>query len=911
MKTKQLLFIIFSYFLCLPSLGQTTHPRILVKPSDKAAILQKIEQQAWCKSIYDEMITRLQPYVDRHQSDPEWILSRYQMNWTPGKRYTHFTSDSDGTQLTGWEGDAPVPTVRVSTHKRSPVSKAGTSFRTPTIEELIPYDTTYMMRLQMDNGEWEWSDPQQIIGIINGRFNQFTLEAAILYWLTGEEKYAVFAADILNQWARGAVHQFPINGPCRTGLFDIQTLGDRRYEDLALAYDFICDFMRTKGYEMSYYEIAFNKLAHTMTFRGYWNNNWYAAQTTTLVYAALALEDKSQQDSYLQYVLSRDTIEGSCGRYCFASSVEHWLSPDGHWKEPGGYHTMPVSHLVTAALVLENNGYDVFRRNPALFDASYVMLKYAFPNFQVSSFGDTGRPSQSPALLEMGIKMAEKYDPEKMKSLLSAMDVLVKDGYRREQSGYMGLLCYTPSIPSGSQITYAWPRSGTLDFAHSYLQRNGMDTQHGLMYVVQGASYNHNHANGMAMELYGAGYVMGIDPGNGLNYEDPMHVGYYAQWGAHNTVVADARSTSVPYVTGGGGTKRMGQIELSAMEPMAERQAISPYCSFTDTRYVDISTETNQQRTMAIIRTSETTGYYIDIYRSDNKESNQYLYHNVGNNLALTDMKSQPLSLVSCAYPASKTPATPLDAPGFRYMNDYLTSGIRQEATRALFALEEQSPNVYMQVLMPGETNREYMTAQAPIARTTTRQYNRRPVPTLICQQLGEAWTRPFVAIYEPYSGEDGMNVTQVEAVKQKSPGDITFLKVTNRSGTQQLIFQSIDGKATHKTAEGIFKGAFAVVSVKGKQPEYLYLGAGQELTFGGYSLKTSSPDGAANLTVDADGYTISCNQPTDIVIPNTKINKLICKTGNNETELKYAANKSGISFSVAAGNGMKIMIND
>ena len=910
MKAKLLILIIFSYFFGLHAFGQSTHPRILVKPTDKEVILQKVNQQAWAKSIYDNMKSRLQPYVNRHSSDPEWILSRYLMNRTPGKRYTNFISDSDGTQLTGWEGDAPVPTVRVSSHKRGPTSKDGYGFRSPSIEELVPYDTSFVMRLQTTNGEWEWTDPQAFIESINGRINQLALDAAILYWLTGTEKYAVFAADILNQWACGAIHQFPIDGPCRTGYLSIQTLGDRQYASLILAYDFIVDFMKSKGYEMSYYEIVFNRIAHTMVFRGYWNNNWYAVQTEPLVYAALSLDDKTQRDNYLQYVLTRDTIDGSCGRYCIASTVEHWLSHDGHWEEPGGYHTFPVTHLLTASLALENNGYNVFGRYPALFDASYALLKYAFPNYQGSSFGDTGRPRQSTALLEMGIKMAEKYNPEKMKSLLAAMDVLIGDGYRREESGYMGLLCYVPSIPSGNNVTYTWPRSGMLDFARCYLQRNGMDAQHGLMYVVQGATYNHNHANGMAMELYGGGYVMGIDPGNGLNYEDPMHVNYYAQWGAHNTVVADARSASVPYFRGGGGTKNIGQVELSAMEPLADREAVSPFCSFTDNLYTDISTGTNQQRTMAIVRTSDTTGYYIDIYRSDNGESNQYLYHNFGNSVSLTDLQNKKLSLTACDFPVSKTPATPPDPPGFRLMKEWQTSGIRREATRAVFDVEDQ---LYMQMLMTGETEREYMTAQAPAAGTAPRQFSRKPTPILICQQHGEAWNRPFIALYEPYRGENGYDMTQVESVGKSSSGEFTALKVTNRSGTQQYIFQSTDRYGVNKTADGTFKGVFGVASLKGKQPEYLYIGAGQELTFGGYGIKTASPDGSAHLTIQAGGgYTLSCNQPTEVVIPNTKkIKKIICRNGNVDTELKLTATKAGIGFSVPEGKGMELEITN
>ena len=897
---------------CFHAVGQSTHPHILVKPSDREAILEKIDRQAWAKSIFDDMTTRLQPYIDRHQSDPEWILSRYLMNRVPGKRYTHFYADERGVQLVDCTGDAPVPTVRVSPHNTAPTSKSGVRYRLPSIEELVPYDTAFFMNLQTENGEWEWANPQRHVDGINGNINQLALEAAILYWLTGNEKYAVFAADILNQWGQGAVHQYPIEGTCYTGYFCMQSLDEARYGNLILVHDFLFDFLKSKGYEMSYYEVIFKRLAEITAFHGYYNN-WYAVQTSTLVNAALALDDKAMRDYYLQFVLTRDTIiSNSCARYSLPTTANIWLSPDGHWKEPGGYHNFPVSHLLTTSIVLENNGYEVFRRLPAYFDASHVMLKYAFPNFTGSSYGDTGRPRQSPQLLEMGIKMAEKYNPEKLKSLLSSMRVMLGEGYKRETSGYMGLLWYVPSIPVENDAEYTWPRSGTLEFARCFVQRNGTDRQYGLMYVMQGGTYGHNHVNGMSMELYGAGRVMGIDPGNGATYTDPIHIDYYAQWAAHNTVAADAKSASTPYFRGGGGKKNIGDSELSAMEPMAERQAVSPWCSFTDTRYTDNSTATNQQRTMAIVRTSDTTGYYLDIFRSDNKASNQYVYHNIGNSLLMTDAHDKPLSLRACTYPESKTPAdpaVPADQPGFRMMKDYQTSGIRRDATKAVFAIHEPAPRVFMQMLMPGEADREYMTAQAPPAKTTSPPYNREPTPTVICQQHGEAWTRPFVAVYEPYHGENGKSVMQVESVKHASPGTFTFLKVSNRAGSTQYIFQSVDGDMTNKTSDGSFRGAFAVVSLKGKQPEYLYLGAGRELSFGGYSLKTTSPDGAANLAVGKDEYIISCNQPTEVTIPSAKIKKLVYKTGNDEMELKHVATKAGINFTVPAGNGMQLKI--
>ena len=592
--------------------AQDTHPHILVKPETKQFVLQKINQQEWAKRVYDKMVGSVKPYVERHKTDPEWILSRYLMNRVPGKRYTTFYSDSDGTALVAAAGDAPHPTVRVSPHKRPPVTKDGYSYKRPSLEELVPYDTAMKMELQSNapGGKKEWVNPQTFVEGINGQINELALNAAIVYWLTGQEDYARFAADILTQWARGAFYQSPIEGPCRTGFLSIQTLGDGHYEPMPLIYDFLYDFLRDKKYETSWYETVFEKIASTMTFRGFWNNNWFAAQTPAMVFAALSLENKVRRNYFLNFYLNKDTINGACGHLALPSVVSRWLTPDGHWKEPGGYHNFPISSLLISSLALENNGYNVFGKFPALLQSSYVLLKYSFPNFLAPSIGDTGPVSQSPECLEIGLLMAKKYNSPELAQLMSAMDVLIqRKGYKRESAEWLGLLSYLPEIPSSTNIKYTWPRSGELDFAKCYLQRNGSDKEHGLMYLVQGASYNHNHANGMSLELYGAGRVMGIDPGKGITYEAPMHVDYYAQWAAHNTVVSGAKSGAVPHFKGGGGTKRIGQIELATMEPKAGKAAVSPFCSFTDTRYTDISTNTPQQRTVAIIRNGDSSGY--------------------------------------------------------------------------------------------------------------------------------------------------------------------------------------------------------------------------------------------------------------------------------------------------------------
>ncbi|HEX5024073.1 MAG TPA: hypothetical protein VFV68_02325 [Agriterribacter sp.] len=896
-----LLFCSVLFVFCAQrSHAQSVHPHILVKPSDKELVLQKMEHYPWAKKAFEEMLAHVSPYVERHKTDSGWILSRYLMNRVPGKRYTRFYSDDEGTALVRYEGDAPYPTVRVSPNKRPPTTADGYRYKLPAIEELVPYDTSMNMLLesQAPGGKKEWIDPQSFVETINGRINELALEAAIIYWLTRDESFGRFAADILNQWARGASFQSPIEGPCRTGFLAIQTLGDGRYESMPLTYDFLYDYLRQQHYNTSWYEGVFGKMAHTMTFRGFYNNNWFAAQSPAMIFSALSLENKSDRDFYLNFFLNQDTIKGSCGHLSLASVVEKWLTPDGHWKEPGGYHNYPVSNLLVAGLAMENNGYNIFGKYPVLLNASYVLLKYSFPNLIAPSFGDTGPTSQSAACLEIGLLMAKKYEDPIAEQLNAAMDVLTQQkGYKRESSGYMGLLCFLPDIEPVKDISYTWPRSGELDFAKCYLQRNGSDREHGLMYVVQGATYNHNHANGMSVELYGQGMVMGIDPGKGVTYEAPMHVGYYAQWAAHNTVVAGSLSASVPYFKGGGGTKQVGHISLEAMEPGADREAVSPYCSYTDTRYTDKATGAAQQRTLAIVRTSDSAGYYIDIYRSAHPGDNEYLYHNIGTSLQLLNVDRYILSLKTTALPVNKTP---FDPPGLRYIKDCRSTGNTDSSIVALFSLKEKGDDKYMQVLFTGEKGRAFYAGDGPSSPTADLPYRDKPTPTLICRQEGEAWTKPFVAIYEPFAGAGNFSVQRIEKEANDSLGNFTAINVYNKEGSRQVIFQSLNSSELQQKNGWRFKGNFGIVNLVNGQLTYLYLGDGNEMGYERYGIIINNGHGAANLVITKNGLQVSCNQEITVSIKGVSAKSVMLSTGGRQKQCAVSKDKEGISFTVA-----------
>lgn len=884
----------FSIIIVLVGLFQfgfaQQHPRILVNEQEKQQILNRIENHSWAQKIYQDMKSEVKPYVDRHQSNPEWILSRYLMNWKEGAHYTEIYSDPAGTKVVKQQGNAPVPTVRVSTHKRSPVAPDGYNFRVPEIKELKPYDTSRTMKMQTrgPSGKWYNADPQRYIGSINGRINRLALKSAIIYWLTGEEKYAKFAADIIIQWARGAYYQDPIQGACRDGYLSIQSLGDANYKGAILAYDFIYDYLISEvstfsvydgnGYEsrseieLSVFDTVFVKMAKTQVERGFRFNNWFAHQSSTLVTSALAIDDEETREKYLEYFLTRDYANGSCGQFSIAGATERFFTHQGHWIEPAGYHNMAVNGLLEASLMVENNGYKVFGENPQLFKASYALLRYAFPNGRTLGFGDTGGGPTSPENLEIAIVGAKKYDSPVTPILVNELHQMIEEGhYSRSESGYLGLLSYTPEIKP-MKVTDApnlTPRADSLGFAKCYIQRNSTDEVNGLMYSVYGATYNHNNADGMSIELYGPHYVMGRDPGS-HGYDTDIYVEYYARWAAHNTVVAEEKSAPFEPFRGGGGAKQMGEIELLAMEPEPEKEALSSECSYTYTHYVDSSTNTKQRRHVGLIRTSNSSGYYVDVYRSDNPRGNDYLYHNIGHSLNLYDEEDKELSLSS----TDKLSGIPgPEGPGYTYFENKHTTGNYHEDIQALFSLKAENEDVagYMKVFMTGDDNREYFKVEAPRTRTAPEPFYKIPTPTFVARKNGEAWNHPFVSVYEPYKGNrTNGSVRDIEEMSESSANEnytgVEVSSYVNGEYQTQFIHTGLSGNSVYENNNQIFRGIFGVISLVEDELEYLYLGNGQKIQYNGCSI--NSPDSekiSAYLRQNADGWVYSGKQAAQV----------------------------------------------
>ena len=82
-------------------------------------------------------------------------------------------------------------------------------------------------------------------------------DASFVYWVTGEEKFARFAADIFNTWLAGTYYMNPILDPEQScggpggwapggicGYYDYEQIHDDLAMHAAVVYDFLYDYLK-------------------------------------------------------------------------------------------------------------------------------------------------------------------------------------------------------------------------------------------------------------------------------------------------------------------------------------------------------------------------------------------------------------------------------------------------------------------------------------------------------------------------------------------------------------------------------------------------------------------------------------------------------------------------------------------
>ena len=107
-----------------------------------------------------------------------------------------------------------------------------------------------------------------------------------------------------------------------------------------------------------------------------------------------------------------------------------------------------------------------------------------------------------------------------------------------------------------------------------------------------------------------------------------------------------------------------------------------------------------------------------------------------------------------------------------------------------------------MGMWMKGYSGRKIFQVSSPMSRavlkgSVPRDLWELPLPTVIVRQEGEAWDRPFVAVFEPYYKEDGSALRSIRPLEPDTPaGDFVGLAVRTREAGTQYILNHTDDAA-------------------------------------------------------------------------------------------------------------------
>ena len=767
------------------------------------------------KNVENPEITKLKAKIENVMSQvdkqPDWLYSRLQMFWKTNATDVFINGESFAKP--GGER-APEPTVKYNGTRGTE-----SQYNRPRLEDIIPYDddeqgsVTYISRA---TGKMEKTSPAKTgcnLAGVNRQIIGIARDAARIYDVTGDMRYGQMAAKVFDVYMKGiAYRNVPTDlnhGHQQTlvGMTTFEVIHEDVINELTQMYPLIKNLVKD---DQAVIEGGFKKWAENIIANGVPHNNWDLFQADFIVKIALVLQDnKAYADGkgkqyYLDYVVNQNSVR----QWSMNKLIDFGFDAKAKtWYESPGYSTTVLGSISDFANMLdEKAGIDLFKQRPVLVDAVKTSAEYLFPNRMIAGFGDTHPGYLNTGGIDNILKYATRH---KDKNLIAEMNLLKSAVAPKapisEIEKYTSTLFYAPNV--------SW-----------IAMRSGMDKQHDLMASINASLGNHQHANGVSLELYGKGYVLGPDAGigrslySGLDYSE-----YYSQMPAHNTVVVDGVS-SYPVMMSQHAFKVVASYpEVSKEQPVSKKlsewklstsednhSSLKDKIAYATVSFIEPETQALQQRTTAIVKTSDKGGFYVDVFRSKKVEGgdkmHDYFYHNLGQEMKVMDAASgQPLEM--------KPTEELAFAGGHLYAYSYIynkVSAEMQNSIKTQFVTKIKDDKVAeamdgqreitMTMWMKKDENRTILQALSPVNLEYERMPNQpykvdeQPVLTFVARQKGEAWTHPFVAVYEPSSDTEPGDIASVDFFEPEQKNAVGIL-VKLKNGTTQRIVCLENGK--------------------------------------------------------------------------------------------------------------------
>ncbi|MGN0853038.1 MAG: heparinase II/III family protein [Kiritimatiellia bacterium] len=581
---------------------------------------------------------------------------------------------------------APVPTVMFNGN-RSHV----TAYARPKIEDL-PLRTEHQGGLMLspkDGGPLQlapYGKTGCMIGSLNHEILGLARDAAKAFVAKGDASYARLAHEALDTYLLGILHRNVAtdlaHGHLQTlfGLQSMETIHDSTLADCCELYALLKPYLLTTAPEKpAVYQAALRKWADVQIANGVADNNWDMMQLNSILTVALVL-DEPARSHYVDVVFNQSSVRNLSIR----DLAEKGFDPEtGIWWECPGYSMVALGDFAKfATRAKEALGVDLFATIPVLRKAFPAAGEYLYPDGMIMGFGDT-HPAPVPDAIRA-------FGPLKTSPFFYA--------------------------PNASWL----------------VARSGMDPTNDVAFALNGSLGNHQHANGISLELYAKGYRLAPDAGIGWSlYSGDDYKEYYSQFPAHNTVMVNSRST------------------YQVMKSCHPFTLVDHGANWATVGFREPCTGADQRRTVRYVK-DDAGAYFVDVFRSrvpaGGAEWHDYYYHNLGDCLTLNG-EVRPTDMIAFVESGLY---------GLSYIQDKFARAGAGDLL-ATFDWARPEGNVRMRVFMNGAKGRTFIKARAPSTEGLSRV--KRPnygitrdarTPVLVVRQRGEAWTRPFLAVMDP-----------------------------------------------------------------------------------------------------------------------------------------------------------------
>lgn len=860
-------FLLYFVILCsLISNGQSlTHPHIWTSPSERQTVLDKINadtNQKWCAKLYNDLHESIDELVDAHSVDPTTYL------------------------LT-------LPDLSKDENTRNDHSKA-------------LFDA---------------------------------VQAGFLYFLDQEDKYAQFAADILSHYT--------LQISLETGNLYFSKTGhwiESRdlYPKVGMTYDFIQPFLMDSGttiynlktaqrelFNQDKAQASFIKLADEVFNRGNTGSNHPMLEASGALFNLLVIEEDSVRNEYFDKFMNGTPNQD--GLHLMLQTIK---DHDFLWPESTSYgkethevtlHMLHVAHRYDPSLNLINVSRKVLK-------GAFLYENLKYPNYEAMiRYGDSRRTKHT-HFENLYLRVFEIAHSNGLNTYKNLAMERIQGVYNNEQKfepvieneglewDNPCMLFFGDNIDLENNFeTVEYHRSAKFPHAGVGVLRNyetpDIET-FGLMGYIGGAHYVHSHLTGIEMELYGSGMVMGAgsgDPKASSTRSSEVYRNYHRIYANKNTVIVNGNSKGVHDGKSWKWDNALYQntAQILAIEPdvnMDQTNSDGPFApvstnfSFVTVELDDEINNALQQRTFTIIRTGPETGYYLDIFRSQSKDSNNYhdyLYHNYGERVTLTSNNEEITpgvlssdqtrfsSNITRVEARTTTDTAHIDFPGWQYFRALNTSDSTDSPIKAKFDVDKIGAAMHVQI--PGGIHREYTSCIAPPILETESEYKAEQsdpsqndsAQVMVVRQYGEAWNRPFILAFEP-----SKVATSIQSIENLYTNDqIVGAKVTShvhgRSIVDFIISHDNASSSFNMPSESIqFTGRFGIVR-KYKNTDDLdslitmYIGEGSHMICEGKEL---SPETGTSAYVEHNSTLVSLEEKLNETIsfyPNPSSTKI------------------------------------